>query len=378
MLSRGTTAPSVSVVKGLTDKNSSADSTTNEQQGQTLDKSEINDAVTKVLQGYDWTLVPIASKAASDKRKLHVKRPMNAFMVWAQAARRKLADQYPQLHNAELSKTLGKLWRVLSENDKKPFIEEAERLRVIHKREHPDYKYQPRRRKPTKASDPNQQMAHGQNSAFSRPLKQEDSPCSPRSHSSTSPSTCSSQPNSPQINPHQLLKSCDPHALDLDTYHRLPDLDDGSYAIYGAEEGLDSSDLDQYLPSDVPYNYASCHKNAQHQEESNNNYKAKRLCTEGTVPPQESFDESHYNRYHELQSTSVIKNERYAHNNSSSSYPYQSGIAPSAYYAGNSQYVPSYQYMPQRSLFGGGSLTGNFSSLEGSAVTDTWTNPYNL
>lgn len=28
----------------------------------TLDKSEINEAVTKVLQGYDWTLVPIASK----------------------------------------------------------------------------------------------------------------------------------------------------------------------------------------------------------------------------------------------------------------------------------------------------------------------------
>ncbi|XP_062840927.1 transcription factor SOX-8a [Trichomycterus rosablanca] len=111
----------------------------------------IRDAVSQVLKGYDWSLVPMPARAnGALKNKPHVKRPMNAFMVWAQAARRKLADQYPHLHNAELSKTLGKLWRLLSENEKRPFVEEAERLRVQHKKDHPDYKYQPRRRKSVK------------------------------------------------------------------------------------------------------------------------------------------------------------------------------------------------------------------------------------
>ncbi|XP_071390005.1 transcription factor Sox-8-like [Centroberyx affinis] len=111
----------------------------------------IRDAVSQVLKGYDWSLVPTPTQGERGlKSKPHVKRPMNAFMVWAQAARRKLADQYPHLHNAELSKTLGKLWRLLSETEKRPFVEEAERLRLQHKKDYPDYKYQPRRRRSTK------------------------------------------------------------------------------------------------------------------------------------------------------------------------------------------------------------------------------------
>lgn len=81
----------------------------------------IRDAVSQVLKGYDWSLVPMPSQGERGlKCKPHVKRPMNAFMVWAQAARKKLADQYPHLHNAELSKTLGKLWRWVLELNWRP------------------------------------------------------------------------------------------------------------------------------------------------------------------------------------------------------------------------------------------------------------------
>lgn len=50
------------------------------------------------------------------------------------------------MHNAEISKHLGKVWKTLSDEDRKPFIDEAERLRVMHLQQYPDYKYRPRKK----------------------------------------------------------------------------------------------------------------------------------------------------------------------------------------------------------------------------------------
>lgn len=116
------------------------------------------------------TTSPMMMSHQPKREEVHIKRPMNAFMVWSRLQRKKIAQENPKMHNSEISKRLGSEWKLLTEFEKRAFIDEAKRIRARHMVDHPEYKYKPKRK-------PKIMSNNGcQGSPFNLPFLQSGSP----------------------------------------------------------------------------------------------------------------------------------------------------------------------------------------------------------
>nr|AIF76160.1 mating-type protein MAT1-2-1 [Didymella maydis] len=93
---------------------------------------------------------PVTRPVSAGSRKMQASvkkapRPMNCWIIFRDAMHKQLKVENPHLTVQQISTRCADIWRSLSAAEKRPWQTQAEDAKKVHLREHPDYKYSPRK-----------------------------------------------------------------------------------------------------------------------------------------------------------------------------------------------------------------------------------------
>lgn len=92
-------------------------------------------------QGSEMSDSALSSGSRTGENTKHIKRPMNAFILFSKNHRTLFKQLYPGRDNRKISTLLAEKWRGMKPEEKEPYRLEAKELMRRTKESHPDFKY---------------------------------------------------------------------------------------------------------------------------------------------------------------------------------------------------------------------------------------------
>ncbi|PAA52408.1 hypothetical protein BOX15_Mlig024356g1 [Macrostomum lignano] len=84
---------------------------------------------------------PQADKSQQQQQPEHIRRPMNAFILFSKRNRARVQEENPGLDNRAVSKILGELWYNLSKVDREQYNSLASQVKSEHFRQNPNFRW---------------------------------------------------------------------------------------------------------------------------------------------------------------------------------------------------------------------------------------------
>uniref|UniRef100_K7E681 Protein capicua homolog n=1 Tax=Monodelphis domestica TaxID=13616 RepID=K7E681_MONDO len=82
-----------------------------------------------------------SSERMGEREKDHIRRPMNAFMIFSKRHRALVHQRHPNQDNRTVSKILGEWWYALGPKEKQKYHDLAFQVKEAHFKAHPDWKW---------------------------------------------------------------------------------------------------------------------------------------------------------------------------------------------------------------------------------------------